>query len=271
MNKTIVGGLIIVLALNLAAILIGFSYLQGEISDLKLRLPQPSSVPTLEPMSTPTPTPSTAQTPTIEPSQSLTQIPNPTINHTPPKTPEPTPTSSPTQTPNEQLTITKPIVAEFTLKFIDSYYMTAPTYSMDPFTGKNVTTESGYRIDNRTIEIAIKNQPFTQDTFANGSHTSLYYNIGIKGHYADKWTLAPDPHYYGYYNASTSDYTVISIRFSSYGLSGISAGGQIDVQVEALIGIDRQIPTMTPWGPSSVYEFTGETSGWSEIQTITIT
>ena len=59
---------------------------------------------------------------------------------------------------------TKPAVPEFTLKFSDdSYgYSVPPTYSIDTFTGKNVTTQVGYYtyVENKSVEVTIKNQPF---------------------------------------------------------------------------------------------------------------
>lgn len=200
--------------------------------------------------------------------------PNQAGNTTNSPSPEPTPTpvESPSEepAPTESAPLVKPSVPEFTWEFVDYSYDTPPTYEIDPYTGESVMTEPSYHIDNRSIVVTIKNQLFTPYRYANGTYTRLYYGIRIKGHYENEWSYAPDPHYYGYYNASDSGYTVIAIRLASYGAGGVSSGGKVDFQVEALIGYDNRIPTMTPWGESCYYEFTGETSGWSSTQTITI-
>jgi hypothetical protein len=58
----------------------------------------------------------------------------------------------------------KPSVPEFTLKFIDTSYdvPSTTTTTTDPYTGKQtVTTHDGYHVQNGTIDVKIKNQPFT--------------------------------------------------------------------------------------------------------------
>jgi hypothetical protein len=163
----------------------------------------------------------------------------------------------------------KPSVPEVTWEFVDYSYDVPATYETDPFTGESEIDEPGYHRDNRTLVVKLKNQQFVPYEYANGNYASLYYGIRLKGHYEDEWTYAPKPRYYGYHNASDSEYTIISLRIASYGLSDIIEGGKIDLQVEALIGNDKRVPTMTPWGESCYYEFTGETSGWSQTLIIT--
>ena len=67
--------------------------------------------------------------------------------------------------------ITKPSVPEFTVKFVDASYNVPTTSSIDPFTGQNVTNE-GYHVENRTIELIIKNQPFAS-YISNGQNNSF--------------------------------------------------------------------------------------------------
>jgi hypothetical protein len=168
--------------------------------------------------------------------------------------------------------ITKPSVPGFTLKFVDSSYDVPTTYSIDPYTEANVTHPS-YHVDNRTIEVTIKNQPFVSYYHANSFNISLYYNVRMKGHYAQNWTdlyFLEDEHPI----QSNSDYTVISYSLGgAYSLIGeLPAGAQVDFQVEAMEGYFSRIynPNATdplemfPWG------FTGEESGWSNTQTVTI-
>ena len=84
------------------------------------------------------------------------------------------------------------------------------TTTVDQYTGKETTTTiPGYRVENKSIEITIKNQPFTpynlsqytvnyrdRDDFSriresatiNQTKTvNFYYNIEVKGHYGDTW------------------------------------------------------------------------------------
>jgi hypothetical protein len=178
--------------------------------------------------------------------------------------------------------VTKPSVPEFTVKFVDHSYDVPPTYSTDPYAGKNVMTQAGYHVENKSIEVTIKNQPFTSYYDENGSLVGLFYNTRAKGHFED-WTGEPGVENYIY--RSDSDYTIIA-----YGLGGnngsdvysrrldeISAGGQVDFQVQALIGYYTKI--IHPPSPADVisggqpgyhYVFTGEASSWSSTQTITI-
>ena len=76
----------------------------------------------------------------------------------------------------------------------------------------------------------IKNQPFNSYIDASGNITSLYYNIRFKGHYTDQWRYYPENRNYSYTDASTSDYTTISLGLGDYPLGAIPAGGQVDFQ-----------------------------------------
>ena len=177
--------------------------------------------------------------------------------------------------------IPKPSVPEFTVKYVDSSYDVPPIYEIDQYTGKNVMTQAGYHVQNKTIELAIKNQLFTPYEDANGNSIRLYYNIGKKGHFGDSWGYL-DTGYYGldnhYVGANLdSDYTVLT-----YGLVGnngtlsllnldISSGDQVDFRVQAFIGYNTRIHEYwTPLGEVYHYVFTGETSDWSNTQTLTI-
>jgi hypothetical protein len=166
--------------------------------------------------------------------------------------------------------IAKPSVPEFTVELVDSSYDVPTTYSIDPYTGENVTY-AGYHVERRSIEVKIKNQPFTPYyDESSGWNIQFYYNIRIKGHYSEDWIelyRASD----GYPTQSDSQYTIISyvlgenedtvlgtkmIEFPAY--------AQVDFQVEAMIGYTAAVPTV----PCSVWKFFGETSGWSETQII---
>ena len=78
----------------------------------------------------------------------------------------------------------KPAVPEFTLSFVDNSYDVPTTSSTDPYTGQ-VVTHQGYHVQQADLVMTIKNQPLVYQY--NGS---FYYNINLKGHYAqwDEWS-----------------------------------------------------------------------------------
>ncbi len=101
--------------------------------------------------------------------------------------------------PADAQTVTTPSVPQFTVKIIDNSHDVPPTQTTDQYTGVT-TTQPGYHVDNRTIEVSIKNQPFTPYTNASGNKISLFYWIEFKGHFGDdtdwrifgyNWPLVP--------------------------------------------------------------------------------
>lgn len=91
--------------------------------------------------------------------------------------------------------IPKPSVPEFTLKYVRASYSVT---TIDPYTGASTIQQK----DISTIEITIKNQPFTY--FFNNTNYYLYYNIAYKGHFEKgNWT---DLYYYHSYIPSISDF-----------------------------------------------------------------
>jgi hypothetical protein len=164
--------------------------------------------------------------------------------------------------------IPKPLVPEFTIKQVDRSYDVAPSASTNPYTGEP-TTSPGYHVQKLSIEVTIKNQPFTPTT-VNGNTTGLFYNIEAK---ADK------PHYvsgadnYNQYaiGASSDNYTVVTVYLGNGegGTWEISPGTQVEFRVQAVIGYSNFI-----WGSGllpSGSDFTLLSAGdWSSTQTITI-
>jgi hypothetical protein len=130
--------------------------------------------------------------------------------------------------------------------------------SVPDFTVKAVDT---------TIEITIKNQPLT--SYENGSYPSLYYGFRFKDHNEKIGFWDYDPVYFvlpstygGYYKASDTEFTVVSLSIEGHHFPS----GQIDIQAIALVG--NQYPTDMQNG--TVYGFEGEISAWSNIQTLTL-
>ena len=152
------------------------------------------------------------------------------------------------QSTNAQAT-PKPSVPEFSLKVVAHPIDVVPT----------------------NLEITIKNQPFTSYIDASGNYTSLYYNVRFKGHYSEQWRYYPENRNTGYANASISDYTTMSFDLGGSPLGTVPAGGQVDFQVQALIGHDNKISWNVFLHPEFYYyEFAGEISDWSNTQTITM-
>jgi hypothetical protein len=197
-------------------------------------------------------------------------------------------TNAPTSAPSSP---NNPTVPEFTLRYVDNSYdvppvpATTPTYTTDPYTGKQAILNPGsseipsYQVENKTIELSIKNQPLSQFYF--GPNTSLFYNVQVKGHYAENWTEAfssmnygSDLTWYNYPIQSNSDYTIISLP------ANYPVGGQVDFRVQAVIANQTEV-LYYPYGtdpyqlgggtsyPETVM-FIVQTSDWSNTQTLSL-
>ncbi len=183
--------------------------------------------------------------------------------------------------------ITKPSVPEFTVKNVAHPYdippKTTTKTTIDEYTGKqttSTTTMPGYHEENKSIEITIKNQPFTpynltkytvyhrdRDNFSRiqGSSTyegnktvNFYYNIEVKGYFGGNWR--PVETKYSYFegpepNAQLdSPYTVVSVG------ADYPEGAVLDFRVQARIGYYHS------YGPSIQvigYDFYGQESDWT--------
>jgi hypothetical protein len=197
--------------------------------------------------------------------------------------------------PASSQSIPKPSVPEFSVQYIIYSSYVSPTYGIDQCTGKNITIQGGYQVNTRTSEFTIKNQPFTPYIDASGHSIELFYNFRYKGHFGDTWSYYPftdaysnvnptvteqTTHSYGpyggghfiYYTASSSQNTIITIPMSLLtpfpGGPEIPDGSQVDFQVQAQIGQINPMPTGMLAG--DFYNFSGQTSSWSNIQTITL-
>jgi hypothetical protein len=185
--------------------------------------------------------------------------------------------------------ITKPSVPEFTLRFVDNSYDVPPTFSTDPYTGKSVMAKDGYHVENKSIEVTIKNQPFTNYKDSQGNNIMLFYDVRWRGHFEDYWHEFSSANNYLVASSSLMDsgsliYPNAPSTMLSYTLGenhngnipsigDISAGGQVDFQVQAFIGYYTTIqgtPDPLFHRNTEQHVFTGEASGWSKTQTITI-
>lgn len=174
--------------------------------------------------------------------------------------------------------ITKPSVPDFAIRLVDNSYDVPTTYSTDPYTGATIT-HPGHRVTNKSVELVIKNQPIVS-TNVEGWTTSLFYNVRMKGHYGGDWLTLYDPTITPLYVQLDSENTVISFPYSVSGsylsvgpLSGLPLNAEIDFQVEALAGYVHRVSNSSATNPIEKFPwvFEGETSGWSNTQTITLT
>ncbi len=177
--------------------------------------------------------------------------------------------------------IPKPSVPEFTVTLKDTSYDVSPTASVNPYTGETITNE-GRHVESRTIEIRIKNEPFSPLEIQAGTArwtVGYFYQIRWKGHFEDQWnTMFLTDDLLGRNSGSETMFALegtysladgLSIhRQGMYAafLSTIPPKSQLDFQVKAMIGYVHRVLEggMAPW------IFTGEESDWSNTQTITI-
>jgi hypothetical protein len=201
--------------------------------------------------------------------------------------------------------IPKPSVPEFTIRFVNASYTVTTTNS---YNGQTTTQQ----ISNNSIEVIVKNQPFS---YANNSY-QVYFNLRVKPHFENGWFEEVYPLINGTSspadanglfsfawflsagspNQSSTEQTFITLPLLKVALGydlgyyyeshtntllhGIPTNGQIDVQVEALVGHNSEmwIPPSEPqhfllptpisgYVPALAYD---STSGWSNTQTISL-
>ena len=177
--------------------------------------------------------------------------------------------------PADARAIPTPSVPEFTLRYDKASYDVT-----DPYTG------ASQQVDNSTIRMTVKNQPFNVIYDARDNiTTSLYYNVQVKGHFAENWTeafstinysVAFNNSAYSRYNypiQSNSDFTTISLP------ANYPTDSKVDFRVQAVIANQTEvylpdfipiIPVQGEYTPETVM-FIVQTSDWSGTQTVTLT
>jgi hypothetical protein len=171
---------------------------------------------------------------------------------------------------------TAPSVPKFTVTYDPNAVGVPPNYGIDMSTGKNVTM-NGYEPTKRAVIFSIENPA--------GEKRNMFYNFRFKVSTTDKWSyypFMPDGQsvlsYSGYsgatgdltpeYPASNSDYTRVAVALNIMSRQNIAEDAEIDFQVQTLIG-DIE-PIVSGLLAGNHYQFTGETSNWSNSQTITL-
>jgi hypothetical protein len=172
--------------------------------------------------------------------------------------------------------IPKPSVPEFSIRYVAHPFDVAATFQIDPYSGQNITIREGHRIQNRSIELVIENQPFTSFRDSNGNKIELFYNVSSKGHFGKTWYYYPTWMRALPATASDNEYTILSFgldvnyeKDNQYGFwyGDLSTGDQVDFRVQALMGY-YSYPL---YNIALEYNtFTGEGSDWSNTQTISI-
>jgi hypothetical protein len=174
----------------------------------------------------------------------------------------------------------KPSVPQFSVKFVDNSYdvPASTTTATDPYTGKETTTTHlGYHVEKYDLEVTIKKQSFTSYTNADGYTCNLYCNVQVKGHFEENWKVFySDSQSYVFIMWSGSQDIVVSYTLCEYDatmfLGKPPSGSQLDFRVEAFAGYWRDpMPQESALGIREQILVRDESSGWSDIQTITIT
>ena len=111
-----------------------------------------------------------------------------------------------------------------------------------------------------TVELKIKNQPFSFQKLNGENYTNLYYIVNYKGHYEGNWSVYDYDLKNDWFLTQSTDSQYTIVNFGQ-----LPTEGQVDYRVQARIGYFVQYFT-----PFRVHEFTGQTGDWSNIQTISI-
>ena len=145
----------------------------------------------------------------------------------------------------------------------------------NPYTGEVTETSPGMYLQNGTVDVTIKNRPFTPYVDKNGNYVNVYYTFFMRqnGPFDDWSEYISSVHgpWYAVYQQSDSEYTVITF---TYGASGpdpffhVAFLGEIwSFYVQAVTGYFYRDENIGAGYFNSVYE--GEGSLWSQF-TITI-
>ena len=167
----------------------------------------------------------------------------------------------------------KPSVPQISsIKSVDSSYDVPPSSTTDQYTGGTITYP-GYCVNQMSIEVTIKNQPFTPYTVESdnsglygpsGQEFNLYYQVEVKGRFGEDWRSFGD----WCTVQSNSGYTVVSSPVEYV------AGSQLDFRVTAMIGykyntIYGSLAGMYIQGPVWGVSVT-ERGDWSGVKQFTI-
>jgi len=150
---------------------------------------------------------------------------------------------------------------------------TIPKPSVPEFTANLISSTPESQSVNKTIELSIKNQPFV-------SNFGFFYDVRMRINDGNWGLLYPNNN--SVPNLSYGEYTILSYSSGYFGVEyqhhlgykveNLTAGDKIDFQVQAMIGSIQRVYNSNFTNQLDIYPyvFTGETSDWSNTQTITI-
>jgi hypothetical protein len=166
-----------------------------------------------------------------------------------------------------QTGVTQPVIPRFDVS-LDSYtdYI-PPTYGVDPATGKAVITKECYGELHNWVYVRTWGQPFWEYNNSEGYRVLLYYNVRWNSNLDNAWQSLPSDQ--KYFHDSMDPWDTYSEGYLiPIGFRGIKGAGlqlldpnavEIGFQVEALVGY---------YNSNNV--FVGQSSGWSETQTLAL-
>jgi hypothetical protein len=143
-----------------------------------------------------------------------------------------------------------------------NHFWNPPIYTTNPYTGESAQIAQGYWIPDGTIEITIKNRPFTSYTDKNGNYISVYYTVFVKTE-STLWSQYTSPKHTVY--QSDSDCTIITFTYGS-GKPNTLAPDNLWILKEGEV---RNFRVQAVTGYFSGDSFEGEGSEWVEF-TVTI-
>jgi|GEM_PF-3388343 hypothetical protein len=172
--------------------------------------------------------------------------------------------------------IPKPSAPEFSLQVIDDSYIIPfkNVTTTDPYTGK-VTwlIEGGGHVENQKVVVTIRKPSFTPIQTSDGYLTDLCFSVRAKGHY-EEWQPSAEPHLIYAVNASAAENTVATYYLQGEpGWGSFHNGGEVDVEVKALIGYHYTTEDYSRVLHQPIYTVQYvelAESDWSSTQTVTV-
>jgi hypothetical protein len=174
-----------------------------------------------------------------------------------------------------------PPVPTFTVTLTNASYSVPPTYYIDPQTGANIT-KAGYFVNDENLTFTIQNQPnvtfyfvrWTTPYMTGWNYIEGYYEGDVMNATLERtpgsttnWVLTGTYGTFPIYVNGNPINTVYGYSFP-FGFQSLNfeSGAKIEFQVQASNGSPQIVPVIL----NEHFSIIGETSGWSNTQTITI-
>ena len=166
--------------------------------------------------------------------------------------------------------VTNPSIPAFDVTLQTHPHYFPPTYGVDPSTGKAVMTKEGYTEIAKWVGVQIGGQPFTRYNNSAGQLISLYYDVRWKGDHDSFWQTFPYEDGMQYYRDAAEPWTPQAVGvYFSIGFKGIEGPSNMKLLDPTSSKIDFQVQALIGYYDSNDF-FVGQSSGWSNTQTLTI-